>query len=43
MCDEYGIELTEEHLEGVKQIANENGEVRKGILFKLYLLLYSGP
>ena len=28
MCDEYGIELTEEHLEGVKQIANENGEVR---------------
>ena len=27
MCDEYGIELTEEHLEGVREISNENGEV----------------
>ena len=27
MCDEYGIELTEEHLEGVKAISNEQGEV----------------
>ena len=29
MCDEYGIELTEEHLEGVRAIANEDGEVKK--------------
>ena len=28
MCDEYGIELTEEHLGVVKSISNENGEVR---------------
>ena len=28
MCDEYGIELTEEHLEGVRAIANESGEVK---------------
>ena len=27
MCDEYGIELTEEHYNLVKSIANENGEV----------------
>ena len=27
MCDEYGVELTEEHLEGVKAIANDDGEV----------------
>ena len=28
MCDEYGIELTEDHLREVRSIANENGEVR---------------
>lgn len=28
MCDEYGIELTTEHLRVVKSISNENGEVR---------------
>ena len=27
MCDEYGIELTAEHYNLVKSIANENGEV----------------
>ena len=27
MCDEYGVELTEEHLEEVRAIANDNGEV----------------
>lgn len=27
MCDEYGIELTEEHLSVVRSISNENGEV----------------
>ena len=27
MCDEYGVELTEEHLEGVRAIANDDGEV----------------
>ena len=30
MCDEYGIELTEDHMEGVRAIANEDGEVRRG-------------
>ena len=29
MCEEYGIELTEEHLEEVRSIANEDGEVKK--------------
>ena len=33
MCDEYGVELTEEHLDGVRAIANANGEV---VQFKLY-------
>ena len=28
MCDEYGIELTDDHMEGVRAIANEDGEVR---------------
>ena len=28
MCDEYGIDITDEHIESVKAIANENGEVR---------------
>ena len=28
MCDEYGIELNEDHLKEVKGIANDNGEVR---------------
>ena len=27
MCDEYGIELNEEHLKDVRSIANDNGEV----------------
>ena len=27
MCDEYGIEINEEHINSVKAIANENGEV----------------
>ena len=27
MCDEYGIELTDEHINDVKSISNENGEV----------------
>ena len=30
MCEEYGIELTEEHIQTVKAIANDNGEVRGG-------------
>ena len=29
MCDEYGIAITDEHIESVRAIANENGEVRK--------------
>ena len=28
MCDEYGIELTEEHLKEVRSISNDNGEVK---------------
>ena len=28
MCDEYGIDITDEHIESVMAIANENGEVR---------------
>ena len=28
MCDEYGIDITDEHIDSVKAIANENGEVR---------------
>ena len=27
MCDEYGIELNEEHLRDVRSIANDDGEV----------------
>ena len=27
MCEEYGVALTEEHINTVKAIANENGEV----------------
>ena len=27
MCDEYGIEINDEHINSVKAIANENGEV----------------
>ena len=27
MCDEYGIAITEDHIDSVKAIANENGEV----------------
>ena len=34
MCDEYGIELTDEHYNLVKSIANENGEVAKGWDFR---------
>ena len=30
MCEEYGIELTEEHIQTVKAIANDDGEVRGG-------------
>ena len=38
MCDEYGIELTEEHLNVVKSISNENGEVTISQLkLKLYI------
>merc|ERR1711988_1106268 len=29
ICDEYGIELTEDHLRDVRAISDENGEVRK--------------
>ena len=29
MCDEYGIELTDEHIQDVKSISNDNGEVLK--------------
>ena len=31
MCDEYGIDITDEHIDSVKAIANENGEVRNKI------------
>ena len=34
MCDEYGVELTEEHLEEVRAIANDNGEVSASSLAK---------
>ena len=27
MCDEYGIELTDEHINDVKSISNDHGEV----------------
>ena len=33
MCDEYGIEINEEHINSVKAIANENGEVNIKLLF----------
>ena len=29
MCDEYGIELTEQHIQDVKSISNDHGEVQK--------------
>ena len=29
MCDEYGIELTDEHIQDVKSISNDHGEVLK--------------
>ena len=32
MCDEYGIELNDEHLRDVRSIANDNGEVQS-VLF----------
>ena len=32
MCDEYGIELTDEHIQDVKSISNDHGEVRKQLL-----------
>ena len=35
MCEEYGIELTEEHIQTVKAIANDNGEVRDGPWFNV--------
>ena len=35
MCEEYGIELTEEHIQTVKAIANDNGEVRGGPCFNV--------
>ena len=35
MCDEYGIELTEEHLGVVRSISNENGEVGDFDQFKV--------
>ena len=31
MCDEYGIEINDEHINSVKAIANENGEVNTKI------------
>ena len=46
MCDEYGIELTEEHLKEVRSISNDNGEVTISIFiqsFKLFfLMMFSG-
>ena len=32
MCDEYGIELTDEHIQDVKSISNDHGEVQKQLL-----------
>ena len=32
MCDEYGIEINDEHINSVKAIANENGEVNTKII-----------
>ena len=32
MCDEYGIELTDDHYNLVKSIANDNGEVGHTII-----------
>ena len=37
MCDEYGIEINDEHINSVKAIANENGEVNTKII------TYSNP
>ena len=46
MCDEYGIELTEEHLKEVRSISNDNGEVTISKFiqsFKLFfLMMFSG-
>ena len=36
MCDEYGIAINEEHIQSVKAIANENGEVKEQII-KIFL------
>ena len=33
MCDEYGIELNDEHLRDVRSIANDNGEVKSVLFF----------
>ena len=33
MCDEYGIELTDDHLKEVRSIANDNGEVNTNKMF----------
>ena len=39
MCDEYGIELNEEHLRDVRSIANDNGEVTDSPLSHLKIQL----
>ena len=39
MCDEYGIELTDEHIQDVKSISNDNGEVKKHCNFNFNSVL----
>ena len=39
MCDEYGIAINEEHIESVKAIANENGEVKKSNTIFIAILI----
>ena len=38
MCDEYGIELTEDHLESVRAVANKDGEVTEHRNREIFLL-----
>ena len=37
MCDEYGIEINDEHINSVKAIANENGEVNSKLIHSILI------
>ena len=43
MCEEYGIETTEEHINSVKAIANDNGEVYCFIIDDISNGQFQGP